>query len=79
MAIPQHARLVVKLYLNLGSLSRVYEMKRIVRASHMLDCYKGFLQSQPLFDIIDCGKGKEGADEKIRGEYKAFWSVINLP
>lgn len=39
------------------------------------DFVVGFNQAHPLFSIVDCGRGKEGADAKMREGLKLYASM----
>ena len=72
-------RVVVRVYANFAGLSR-----KLVRVGingsvgDLVVFASGFTRSQPLFDFVDAGYGKEGADYKIRGtpSLQKFSSVL---
>ncbi|KAL8904692.1 MAG: hypothetical protein Q9171_006960 [Xanthocarpia ochracea] len=61
-------KIIVRVYANLEGLLKKYayidfdEEKKALR-----QFVAGFTQSQPLFDFVDAGEGKERADHKIKG------------
>lgn len=60
---------VVNIYANLDDLARkLYSIKIINKQSDLQDFARGFTISQPLFNFIDIGRGKERADHKLRGK-----------
>lgn len=62
-------KLIVRIFVNLEGLARKCQQFDIVRQSNTLrEFAAGFAQSQPLFDFVDVGYGKERADHKLRGE-----------
>jgi hypothetical protein len=61
-------RIVVRIYANTKGLARACALARIVESPSYVEQFaKGFTQSQPLFDFVDTGEGKERADYKIKG------------
>ncbi|KAI9774907.1 MAG: hypothetical protein M1840_000123 [Geoglossum simile] len=60
-------RIVVRIYANTKGLARACALARIVESPSYVEQFaKGFTQSQPLFDFVDTGEGKERADYKIK-------------
>lgn len=71
-------KLVVRILVNLEGLARKCQQFDIVRQANTLrEFATGFAQSQPLFDFVDVGYGKERADHKIKGE--PSHPLLNLP
>jgi len=71
-------KLIVRIFVNLEGLARKCQQFDIITQSNTLrDFATGFAQSQPLFDFVDVGYGKERADHKIRGEPIA--PLLNIP
>lgn len=65
-----HWKMIVRIYANLEGLLRKYAYIGFNEEEKALRQFvSSFTQSQPLFDFIDAGHGKERADHKIRGEY----------
>lgn len=63
-----HWRIIVRVYANLEGLSKKYTYIDFIEEKKVLRHFvAGFTQSQPLFDFIDAGQGKERADHKIKG------------
>ncbi|KAH0547914.1 hypothetical protein GP486_008345 [Trichoglossum hirsutum] len=64
-------RIVVRVYANTKGLARACALAGIVASPAVMEQFaRGFTQSQPLFDFVDTGEGKERADYKIKGKYK---------
>lgn len=60
---------MVRIYLNMEGLLKTCRNQQVVQDEDSLRKFAvGFTQSQPLFDFIDAGRGKEKADHKIKGE-----------
>ena len=63
-------RVMVRVYANFAGLSRKLVRVGINGSVNDLAVFaSSFTCSQPLFDFVDAGCGKEGADYKIRGTY----------
>ncbi|KAL8855474.1 MAG: hypothetical protein Q9178_007885 [Gyalolechia marmorata] len=66
-------KIIVRVYANLEGLLKkyayidFYEEKRALR-----QFVAGFTQSQPLFDFVDAGEGKERTDHKIKEQLNLF-------
>lgn len=61
-------RVKVRVYLNSGGLAKYYRrIGSIYDEETLTEFNRGFTNVQPLFDVVDCGVGKEVADSKIRG------------
>ncbi|KAL8669815.1 MAG: hypothetical protein Q9224_007714 [Gallowayella concinna] len=61
-------KIIVRIYANLEGLLKKYTYIDFVDEKKALRQFvAGFTQSQPLFDFIDAGQGKERADHKIKG------------
>lgn len=62
-------KLIVRVFVNLEGLARKCQSFDIIGQPNALrDFAAGFAQSQPFFDFVDVGYGKERADHKLRGE-----------
>jgi hypothetical protein len=60
---------MVQIYANFDGLARHLHSIGILASPGQLNAFaKSFNLSQPLFNFIDVGSGKERADYKIRGE-----------
>lgn len=63
---------IVRVYVNKKGLANVLVEAGVLEDIAQLDTFFVKLtQCQPLFDVVDCGSGKERVDEKIRGNYFA--------
>lgn len=59
---------MVRIYANLEGLLKKYAYIGFTEEERALRLFvTGFTQSQPLFDFVDAGQGKERADHKIKG------------
>ena len=69
--IPAESRIVVRIFFNgrssLGERVAPKAGKYARQYSKMEEAMIRFAETQPLFDFIDCGGGKERADSKIQG------------
>ncbi|KAL8801664.1 MAG: hypothetical protein Q9182_004301 [Xanthomendoza sp. 2 TL-2023] len=66
-------KIMVRIYANLEGLLRKYTYIDFVEEKTALRQFvAGFTQSQPLFDFIDAGQGKERADHKIKEQLNLF-------
>lgn len=64
---------MVQIYANFDGLARHLHTIGILSSPGQLNAFaKSFNLSQPLFNFIDVGSGKERADYKIRGECARF-------
>jgi hypothetical protein len=71
--LPHDIKIVVRVYANTKGLARACALARVVDSPIMVEQFaRGFTQSQPLFDFVDTGEGKERADYKIKGERQYF-------
>jgi hypothetical protein len=63
------------MYSNLGGLSGLYVRNGVISSMSQLFVFaRGFNSSQDMFNLVDVGTGKEGADHKIRGELQRGWA-----
>ena len=63
-----HWKIIIRIYANLEGLLKKYAYIGFAEEERSLRQFVwGFTQSQPLFDFVDVGQGKERADHKIRG------------
>ncbi|KAL8684330.1 MAG: hypothetical protein Q9224_006431, partial [Gallowayella concinna] len=66
-------KIIVRIYANLDGLLKKYTYIDFVEEKKALRQFvTGFTQSQPLFDFIDAGQGKERADHKIKEQLNLF-------
>ena len=64
-----HWDIVVRVYIKLDKLAEAYTDAQIIdRTATFRDFYRGFNEVYPLFDAVDAGTDKEGADTKIKGK-----------
>lgn len=65
--IPPHSKVVARVFYNGRAMlgERVQNGKR--QYTQLEAFMVKFAETQPLFDFLDCGGGKERADDKIRG------------
>ena len=64
----KHWKILVRLYVNLeGLIRKCLDLGLLQDEKTLRHFCAGFTQSQPLFDIVDAGHGKERADHKIKG------------
>lgn len=60
--------IMLHMYANLGGLSGLYTRSGIITSPAQLFVFaRGFNSSQDMFNLVDVGTGKEGADHKVRG------------
>ncbi|KAL9001603.1 MAG: hypothetical protein Q9188_005435 [Gyalolechia gomerana] len=72
-----HWKIIVRVYANLEGLLKKYAYIGFHEEERALRQFvAGFTQSQPLFDFVDAGQGKERADHKIKEQLRLF--VSNL-
>lgn len=63
------ADIVVRAYANLKGLTKACVGKGLLSKDTDLSLFAhGFTERQALFDFVDVGAGKEGADNKIRSK-----------
>jgi hypothetical protein len=68
LGIGNELPICVNIYANLGGLSgKLTYMGLIGNPSDMHTFVRAFNTSQPLFNFVDVGSGKEKADHKLRG------------
>ena len=61
-------KILVRIYVNLEGLIKKCLDVGLLQDEMTLRLFcAGFTESQPLFDIVDAGHGKERADHKIKG------------
>ncbi|KAL8879241.1 MAG: hypothetical protein Q9192_008276 [Flavoplaca navasiana] len=64
-----HWKIIVRVYANIEGLLKKFAYIGFTDEEKALRQFvAGFTQSQPLFDFVDAGQGKERADHKIKGE-----------
>ena len=64
-----HWKIVVRIYVKMNSLTTAYADSGIVSdARTAKDFFRGLNEVHPLFEIIDAGQDKEGADTKVKGK-----------
>ena len=65
-------KIVTRIYANLKGLGDVCHKAGIsTKPSTIEEFARGFTGSKHLFDFVDVGMGKDRADEKISGEWRA--------
>ena len=65
--------ILVRAYANIKGLGKALHRGGKMRENANLASFAhGFTQRQGLFDFVDVGSGKEGADEKIRGKSSLY-------
>lgn len=63
-----HWAIMVQIYANFEGLARKLVSIGMLRTTGEFDAFaKSFNLSQPLFNLVDVGSGKERADHKIKG------------
>ena len=61
-------KIIVRIFISLDGLSSMYRGLRIIKDTNDFRQFMiGFGQTQGLFDLIDVGKGKQRADDKMKG------------
>ncbi|KAL8691427.1 MAG: hypothetical protein Q9218_003345 [Villophora microphyllina] len=66
-------KVLVRVYANLeGLLTKYSYIGYHEEGSSLRQFVAGFTQSQPFFDYVDAGQGKERADHKIREQFDLF-------
>ena len=69
-------RIMVRVYANFAGLSAALVRAGLQKSVNDLNKFAGgFTRGQPLFDFVDAGIEKEGADHKIRGKPQSHYSV----
>ena len=69
-------RIMVRVYANFAGLSTALVRAGLQRSIYdLLKFAGGFTRGQPLFDFVDAGIEKEGADHKIRGELPVLFCL----
>ncbi|KAI4099393.1 MAG: hypothetical protein LQ339_005985 [Xanthoria mediterranea] len=72
-----HWKIVVRIYANIeGFLQKFAYIGFIEEEKALRHFVAGFTQSQPLFDFVDAGQGKERADHKIKEQLSLFINNI---
>ncbi|KAI4114669.1 MAG: hypothetical protein LQ345_004589 [Seirophora villosa] len=72
-----HWKIIVRIYANLEGLLKKYAYIGFTEEERTLRQFvTGFTQSQPLFDFVDAGQGKERADHKIKEHLGLFLSNV---
>ncbi|KAL8993667.1 MAG: hypothetical protein Q9169_006178 [Polycauliona sp. 2 TL-2023] len=74
-SVQQHGsvKIIVRVYANIeGLLKKFAYIGFAEEEKAMRQFVAGFTQSQPLFDFIDAGQGKERADHKIKEQLSLF-------
>ncbi|KAI9721854.1 MAG: hypothetical protein M1828_004949 [Chrysothrix sp. TS-e1954] len=70
--------IMVQIYANVEDLSRkLAEVGILPEPAQFNDFASAFSLNQPLFNIIDVGRGKERADHKIREMFRLFASNVH--
>ncbi|KAL8765568.1 MAG: hypothetical protein Q9209_007399 [Squamulea sp. 1 TL-2023] len=73
-----HWRIIVRVYANIEGLLKKFAYIGFTEEENALRQFvAGFTQSQPLFDFVDAGQGKERADHKIKDPYKNSLAVAS--
>ncbi|KAL8715730.1 MAG: hypothetical protein Q9220_000397 [cf. Caloplaca sp. 1 TL-2023] len=69
-------KIVVRIYANLDGLQKTYARAGLSKEEHALPHFAaGFTQSQPLFDVVDVGHGKERANHKTEEQLNLFVNI----
>lgn len=72
-SLPPDMDIVVRFYVNKNGLAGALVDGGIIpNAAHLDAFFVKLTQSRPLFDVVDCGAGKERVDDKIRGMCGTF-------
>ncbi len=69
--IPLTSKIVTRVFCNFGDIlenRRLYRPRALERSVGLRDFAVQFTERIPLFDFYDSGRGKERADDKIRGK-----------
>ena len=67
--IPPHSKIVVRIFYNGRHMLGPRVANNMRQYTQMEETMIKFAETQPLFDFLDCGGGKERADDKIKGMY----------
>ncbi|KAL2008721.1 hypothetical protein VTN00DRAFT_6915 [Thermoascus crustaceus] len=71
--LPPDMDIVVRLYVNKNGLAgALVDAGIIPNVAHLDAFFVKLTQSRPLFDVVDCGGGKERVDDKIREQYRHY-------
>ena len=63
-------RVVARVFVNIDYLTRRSRSEGLVRDENVLRQFAlGFTQSQPLFEMVDAGRGKDRVNYKIKGQH----------
>ena len=65
--IPMHSKILVRVFFNGRQLLGPRVQNNARQYSEIEEFMVRFSETQPLFDFMDCGGGKERADSKIKG------------
>lgn len=69
-------QVLVRVFLNIDFLTRKYQSEGIVRDEITLRQFAlGFTKSQPLFEVVDAGWGKDRVDYKIKGRIRHLLNI----
>ncbi|KAL8883519.1 MAG: hypothetical protein Q9215_008183 [Flavoplaca cf. flavocitrina] len=72
-----HWKIIVRVYANIEGLLKKFAYTGFIEEERALRQFvAGFTQSQPLFDFVDAGQGKERADHKIKEQLSLFVNNI---
>ncbi|KAL8786114.1 MAG: hypothetical protein Q9213_002980 [Squamulea squamosa] len=72
-----HWKIIVRVYANIEGLLKKFAYIGFTEEENALRQFvAGFTQSQPLFDFIDAGQGKERSDHKIKEQLSLFVNNI---
>ncbi|KAL8961266.1 MAG: hypothetical protein Q9183_005333, partial [Haloplaca sp. 2 TL-2023] len=74
-----HWKIIIRIYANLEGLLKKYAYIGFIEQERSLRQFVwGLTQSQPLFDFVDVGQGKERADHKIRAHDNGYVPTLDL-
>jgi len=66
---PAHFKVIARVYANVKGLADVCHRAGLVSSpSDVEDFCRGFTRGRCLFDLVDVGPGKDGADAKVVGK-----------
>ena len=69
-------QILVRVFLNIDFLTRKCQSEGVVGDELTLRQFAlGFTKSQPLFEIVDAGRGKDRVDYKVKGRFSVFASI----
>ncbi|KAL8640908.1 MAG: hypothetical protein Q9226_008693 [Calogaya cf. arnoldii] len=72
-----HWKIIIRVYANIEGLLKKFAYIGFTEEEKGLRQFvAGFTQSQPLFDFVDAGQGKERADHKIKEQLNLFVNNI---